>query len=203
MRTVRGGFDDAHVEIAVGPQHLADRKTERVEELGQRRYGNGLGDGKVERDAGRARVVGPKLAAARVEADRLVGSDASGLEQHVRTRKGGVPAQVDLDLGGEPPEVESSVRARAHECGLGVPHLGGDPLHPCVVAVAEHDCRRVPPERLGRERVDDEDRQASFPHATTPEPYRDPIYLPTVVRDIRPQGAISRATVVQGSGVRR
>ena len=133
--------------------------------------GNRLGDGKVERDAGRTRVLGEQFAAARVEADRLVGCNGAGLEEHVRARERCVPAQVDLDLGREPPQVETPARARAHERRLRVPHLGRDLLHPRVVAVVEHDRGLVPAERLGRERVDNEDRQAHPPmHPRPPTP---------------------------------
>ena len=48
-------------------------------------------------------------------------------------------AEVDLDLGREPPQVETAVGPGTDERGLGMLHLGGDALHPCVVAVAEHD----------------------------------------------------------------
>ncbi len=72
-----------------------------------------------------------------------VGREPAGLAQHVRARERGVPAQVDLDLGCEPPQPERTVGARLEERGLRVAHLGGDRLHPrrvgCVARFERHD----------------------------------------------------------------
>ncbi len=134
------------------------------------RLGHGHRDGEVEGDARGAGVLGSQLAAPGAEAGGDVGRQLPDLEEHVRAGEGRVPAQVDLDLGREPAQVEPPVGTRPHERGLRVPHLGRDPLHPRRVAVAEHHCRGVAPERLGRERVDDEDRKThpSSLHAAHP-----------------------------------
>ena len=74
--------------------------------------------------------------------------DPSGLEQHVRARERRVAAEVDLDLGREPAQVERAVAGRGatnavSECLISAATC-------CiqrVVAVVEHDAGRVAAER--------------------------------------------------------
>ena len=54
------------------------------------------------------------------------GASRSRLPEHVRARERGVAAEVDLDLGREPPQVEAAVGPGLHERGLRVLHLGRD-----------------------------------------------------------------------------
>ncbi len=125
-------------------EHLADAEGPSASKSpGIGGHGNGRRDGEVERDAVLARVLGPQLAAAGVEAQRRARRGAARLVEHVRARERRVAAEVDLDLGREPAQVEGAVVTCRDEGRLRMPHLGRDALHPRLVAVSEHDTGRV------------------------------------------------------------
>jgi hypothetical protein len=114
------------------------------------------GGGEVELDLA-VLLAGDQDAAAGREADLAAGGPFALLPERVRARQGGVPAQRDLGLGGEPAERQlAATIAGVHEGRLGEVHLGGDRLHPLVVdlAVEQADRRRVAAERPVGEGVD-------------------------------------------------
>ena len=78
------------------------------------------------------------------------------LPQYVGARQRGVAAEVDLDRGCEPAEVESPGLTANEEGGFGQVHLTRHSLHPHGVGRSGQDAhgRRIAAERLAGECVD-------------------------------------------------
>src|SRR5438067_2213049 len=68
-----------------------------------------------------------------VEGHPVTWDDAEDVHEHVRGGEGSVTAQVDLDRGREPAQIEVTVGARGDEGRLGERVLHGDALHERLV----------------------------------------------------------------------
>ena len=134
---------------AAGPQGL-EHPRRRVDRRGRRGR-------EVEPDPAVGAWPGGQRAAGGVEPDRGPGPDPALAPEHVGRGEGGVPAQLDLDGGGEPAQpVAAGLGPWQQEGRLRQVHLGRHPLHPgrLGVLVEQADRGRVAGERLGGEGVD-------------------------------------------------
>jgi hypothetical protein len=136
-------------------EHRDGRDAERLEHPGhrlERRRGIGR---EVQGEHPGVTPPSDQPAGARREPERVTRL-AELVEEHVRRRQGGVPAQVHLDRGGHPTKRPASVD-RVQEGGLGDVVLGGEGLHAGGVErpLGDHDRGRVPGERTIGERIDD------------------------------------------------
>ena len=109
------------------------------------------------RPSGRERARSTPLRVWKVASRATV--EPARVPQRVRARERRVPAQGDLGLGREPAQAVRAVVSGEEERRLRVLHLGRDARHPRVrpLLVEEAHAGRVAPERLGSERVDDEE----------------------------------------------
>ena len=91
-----------------------------------------------------------------MEAGRCIRRQMAFLPQHVGARQRGVAAEVDLDRGREPAQVELAVFPANEERGFRQVHLARHPLHPHGVGRSGQHAhgRRVAAERLAGESVD-------------------------------------------------
>ena len=104
------GRFDQHIEVARAI-HIALGQRERVEQSGDRRLANRLGDGKVEPDAVRV-AAGAECAATSVEVRLLRFVQPPRFPEHVGRGERCMAAEIDFDFGREPAQREDAVLGR-------------------------------------------------------------------------------------------